>query len=113
MKHLLLALLPLSFLLPASAQEPAPLLPTPAVPAGPAEAPLGPFKDQKERRSYGLGSFLGDREKKTAAMNPDKTTVTADELLAGLADGLSGAKSIDYASGLAMAAQIKHGILFK
>ena len=107
MKHLLLAFLPLAFLLPAYAQTPAPLLPPPAVPAVPAEAPLGPFKDQKERRSYGLGSFLGDREKKNAAANPDKTTVNAEELLAGLADGLSGAKSIDYAGGLAMAAQIK------
>ena len=107
MKHLLLALLPFSFLLPASAQTPPPLLPPPAVPGTPAEPPLGPFKDQKERRSYGLGTFLGDREKKNAATNPDKTTVNADELLAGLSDGLSGAKSIDYAGGLAMAAQIK------
>ena len=107
MKTLILALLPLSFLLPASAQTPPPLLPPPAAPAVPAEAPLGPFKDQKERRSYGLGTFLGDREKKNAASNPDKTTVNAEDLLAGLADGLTGAKSIDYAGGLAMAAQIK------
>ena len=107
MKSLLLALLPLALLLPASAQSEAPLLPPPAVPGAAAEAPLGPFKDQKERRSYGLGSFLGEREKKNAASNPDKATVGVEDLLAGLADGLSGAKSIDYAGGLAMAAQIK------
>lgn len=106
MKHLLLAFLPFSFLLPVSAQTP-PLLPPPTVPGAPPEAPLGPFKDQKERQSYGLGTFLGDREKKNAASNPDKTTVDATELLAGLADGMSGAKSIDYAGGLAMATQIK------
>lgn len=107
MKHLLLAFLPFTFLLPASAQTPPALLPPPASPAAPGEAPLGPFKDQKERWSYGLGSFLGDREKKNAASNPDKTAVNAAELLAGLADGLSGAKTVDYAGGLAMAAQIK------
>ncbi len=107
MKNLLLAFLPLAFLLPVSAQTPAPLLPPPAAPPAPAEAPLGPFKDQKERRSYGLGTFLGDREKKNAANNPDQTTVNTADLLAGLADGLNGTKSLDYAGGLAMAAQIK------
>ena len=114
MKHLLLAFLPFCLLLPAFAQVPAqpsaPLLPPPAAPAGPdarPEPPLGPFKDQKERRSYGLGSFLGDREKKNATSNPDQTTVNAGDLLSGLTDGLSGARSIDYAGGLAMAAQIK------
>ena len=97
-------------LLPVSAQdaqpEPtvAPLLPEPATPA---EPPLGPFKDRKERHSYGLGTFLGGREKQNAQNNPDKKTVTVDELLAGLKDGLAGTKTIDYSSGLAMAAQIK------
>ena len=105
---LTISLASLLLALPALAQTP--LLPPPAVPgapAAPAEAPLGPFKDQKERQSYGLGTFLGGREKTNAASNPEKPTVNADELLAGLQDGLSGAKSIDYAGGLAMAAQIK------
>jgi hypothetical protein len=62
MKSLFLACLPFAFLLPASAQTPPALLPPPAAPATPAEPALGPFKDQKERRSYGLGTFLGDRE---------------------------------------------------
>ena len=97
-------------LLPLSAQEAkpdptvAPLLPAPAQQA---EPPLGPFKDRKERHSYGLGTFLGGREKQNALNNPVKKTVTVDELLAGLKDGLAGTKSIDYSSGLAMAAQIK------
>lgn len=107
MKSLFLACLPFALGLPAGAQTPPALLPPPAIPTTPAEAPLGPFKDQKERRSYGLGTFLGDREKKNAASNPDQTTLKADEVLAGLMDGLKGAKSLDYAGGLAMAAQIK------
>ncbi len=90
-----------------AATAPAPLLPPPAAPAAPAEAPLGPFKDQKERHSYGLGTFLGNREKQNAANNPDKPTLTAAELLQGLKDGLDNVKSVDYAAGLAMAAQIK------
>jgi FKBP-type peptidyl-prolyl cis-trans isomerase len=89
---------------PAAPGAPGALLPPPAAPA---EVPLGPFKDLKERHSYGLGNFLGGREKQNAARNPDKTTVTTADLLAGLKDGLQGAKSLDYASGLAMAAQIK------
>ncbi len=92
---------------PAAAPPPAPLLPPPAPAGTPPEAPLGPFKDQKERQSYGLGTFLGNREKQNALSNPEKPTVNADELLAGLKDGMDGAKSIDYAGGLAMAAQIK------
>ncbi len=108
---LCLTLAPLLLALPAAAQTPAPpapLLPPPAgAPAPAAEPPLGPFKDQKERRSYGLGSFLGTREKSNAATNPDKPTVDAAELLAGLNDGLAGTKSMDYAGGLAMAAQVK------
>ena len=109
MNRLSLLLLPLAFALPVSAQNPpaAPLLPPPAGLGTPAEAPLGPFKDQKERHSYGLGTFLGNREKQNAANNPDKPTVTVDELLAGVKDGLAGTKSLDYTSGLAMAAQIQ------
>ncbi len=109
MNRLSLLLLPLAFAWPVSAQNPpaAPLLPPPAGLGAPAEAPLGPFKDQKERHSYGLGTFLGNREKQNAANNPDKPTVTVDELLAGLKDGLAGTKSLDYTSGLAMAAQIQ------
>lgn len=135
--QILRPLLILSFALPAFAQEPAakpagapaaapvaapaaapapapappagapgvPLLPPPAT--APAEIPLGPFKDIKERHSYGLGIFLGNREKSNAAANPDKPTLNAADILAGLNDGLNGAKSVDYAAGLAMAAQIK------
>lgn len=80
------------------------LLPPPATPAPPS---LGPFKDIKERHSYGLGIFLGNREKNTAANSPEKTTLNNSDVLAGLQQGLSGEKSIDYAAGLAMAAQIK------
>lgn len=129
--QILRPLLILSFALPAFAQQPtpaapaappappaapapsaggapgaAPLLPPPAN-AAPAEVPLGPFKDIKERHSYGLGIFLGNREKNNATANPDKPTLNPADILAGLQDGLSGAKSVDYAGGLAMAAQIK------
>ena len=108
---LVLSLAPLLLALPVVAQTAppaAPLLPPPAAAAGPAaEPPLGPFKDQKERRSYGLGSFLGSREKTNASANLDKPTVDVAELLAGLKDGLGGTKTMDYAGGLAMAAQVK------
>jgi len=107
---LTLSLASLLLVLPAGAQNtppPAPLLPPPAGATPPAEIPLGPFKDLKERLSYGLGTFLGNREKTNAANNPDKTTVNATDLLAGLKDGMEGAKSLDYSNGLAMAAQIK------
>lgn len=121
-------LLFLSLALPAFAQEPATPAPatqpaapvpapaTPAVPDGAALLPppasteppsLGPFKDMKERQSYGLGVFLGNREKNTAANSPEKITLNNADVLAGLQQGLSGEKSIDYAAGLAMAAQIK------
>ncbi|MDB6069842.1 MAG: hypothetical protein JWL81_1013 [Verrucomicrobiales bacterium] len=123
---LTLSLASLLLALPAAAQNPtaAPAAP-PAPPAAPPAAPgqpsllpppaglaekpvdLGPFKSNKERQSYGLGTFLGGREKTNAANNPDKPTLDANELLAGLKDGLEGAKSVDYAGGLAMAAQIK------
>ncbi|MDB6135998.1 MAG: peptidylprolyl isomerase [Verrucomicrobiales bacterium] len=132
--QILRPLLILSFALPAFAQQPAappaapapvpapaaapapPPAPAPGAPAGapllpppatPAPAPLGPFKDIKERHSYGLGTFLGNREKTNAAANPDKPGLNAAEILAGLQDGLAGAKSLDYTNGLAMAGQIK------
>ena len=96
---------------PAPGAPPTLPLPLPGAPPVAAEpaAPAKPsaFPDAKERRSYGLGSFLGGREKNTLASQPDRGAVKVDELLAGLHDGLTDAKSPDYASGLAMAAQIK------
>lgn len=116
------AFLSLCLAVPALAQTPpvpaAPANPPPPPgqllppPADPAAAPAqGPFKDAVERQSYGLGIFLGNREKANAVNNPGGAPLEINDLLKGLADGLKGEKSLDYAAGLAMAAQIKRSEL--
>lgn len=90
---------------PVFAQQPAPqeTQPAPAT-QSPAESK---FKDDKERRSYGLGAFLGSREKANAENTPERGKLNADEIIAGLKDGLDSVKSQNYAAGLTMAVQIK------
>jgi len=79
------------------------LLPPPD--AAPAEAPDS-FKTEKERQSYALGSFFAAREKNAASAGGTPLP-NAAEMVAGLRDVLGGGKSMDYAIGAQLGAQIR------
>jgi FKBP-type peptidyl-prolyl cis-trans isomerase len=87
------------------AQESAPAaLPAPA----PTENDLGTFKDEKERTSYALGQFFAQREKaQLESQGTPEKRIDAAAVTAGMQDLLSGSKSVDYAIGMQIAANIQ------
>lgn len=114
MKRLSLALSAAFLAAAAGAQEtpPAATPPVPVPPApqsadspAPAASPF-PFQSDVERRSYGLGAFLGNQEKNNAAAGLIERKFSPEEVLAGVRAVLTKEHSIEYAAGVAIGSQI-------
>lgn len=95
---------------PAPAPAPAPAAPgapelLPPAQGVPAEVPDG-FASEKDRQSYAVGWLFAMREKNTAA-SAGSAPPKVDEVLAGMSDVFTGAKSADYAVGAMLAMQVR------
>jgi FKBP-type peptidyl-prolyl cis-trans isomerase len=90
---------------PAAAPESPALLPPAAVPATDPAVP-DPFKSEKERLSYVLGTFFATQEKNNASAG-NHPVPNVEEVIAGLKEALAGGKSADYVSGATIGVRLK------
>src|SRR5690606_34668309 len=113
MKHVPMAIAAAVLAGTATAQDAPPAAPVPPVappppvtaPAEPAPVPGG-IADERERNSYGLGSFLGNQERTNAQSGLVDRTLDPDEVLAGVKAVLDRSHSSEYAAGVAIGSQI-------